>query len=168
MDQARRIVTEIKRGEDFATLAEKDSIDSTSSDGGLMGKVAPSMLRPELRDALRGVAPGQITPVVQTPLGYAILKVEPNTLNNARRTGNRGGISATAATGSVKYLLDISGLNEADFALSKFSKPSDWNQNPQAICQAREQSYAAIKDSAEDFCRLRMNTSAIHSPPSIC
>src|ERR1700693_344372 len=71
-EEAERILDRLKHGQDFALLAEIQSIDSTADDGGLMGKIAPSMLRPELRDALQGLGPGQISQVVRIPLGYAI------------------------------------------------------------------------------------------------
>ena len=43
--------------------------------GGLLGRVSPSTLRPELRNALQGLGVGQISPVVRIATGFAILKV---------------------------------------------------------------------------------------------
>lgn len=59
-------MTRLKNGEDFATLARKESIDSTASEAGSLGEIAISALRPELQEALRGVAAGQASPIVKT------------------------------------------------------------------------------------------------------
>jgi parvulin-like peptidyl-prolyl isomerase len=40
-----------------------------------MGKVDPATLRSELRDALKGLGPGQTTGIIKLPSGYAIVKV---------------------------------------------------------------------------------------------
>src|SRR4029077_11601225 len=72
-EEAERILSQLRQGQDFATLAKQKSIDTTSDAGGLMQNVLPSTLRPEMRDALQAMAPGQLSPVLRTPLGYAIL-----------------------------------------------------------------------------------------------
>ena len=66
---------ELEKGADFAVLARQKSVDATSLDGGLLGKVDPSTLREELRTAVRGLAPGQLSPVFRIPSGFAIVKV---------------------------------------------------------------------------------------------
>jgi parvulin-like peptidyl-prolyl isomerase len=48
-EQAQKILDELRNGEDFTTLARMDSIDSKASDGGYLGHVSLSALRPELR-----------------------------------------------------------------------------------------------------------------------
>src|SRR3954466_6852053 len=73
--EAARVRAEIEKGADFAVLAREKSVDATSLDGGLLGKVDPSTLREELRTALRGLAPGQISPVFRMPSGFAVVKV---------------------------------------------------------------------------------------------
>src|ERR1700674_393553 len=99
-EEAERILERLKQGQDFAVLARLKSIDSTADEGGLMGKIAPSLLRPELRDALQGIGPGQISPVVRVPLGYAILKVTQETVSAGSSNANTGGNAGTLATGS--------------------------------------------------------------------
>ena len=51
--KADHLLQRLKAGEDFATLARELSIDPTASDGGYMGRVDPSTLRSELRNALK-------------------------------------------------------------------------------------------------------------------
>jgi len=74
-EEAQQILERLENGEDFATLAKEKSIDPTASAGGYMGKFAPGELRAELRDALQGMAPGQVSKVARIPEGYAILKI---------------------------------------------------------------------------------------------
>jgi tetratricopeptide (TPR) repeat protein len=55
------------------------------------------------------------------------------------------------ATGSVKYVIDAGGLPEAEAVLRDFPKPSNWNQDPRTICQARRDSLASARQMFEDF-----------------
>jgi hypothetical protein len=151
--EALAIVGRLQKGEDFTALAKSVSIDSTASEGGFLGKVSPSMLRPELRDALQSVQPGGISPVIKMPTGYAILKV----VENSRTADNGAGSSgtpATAATGSVKYTFDLGGLSEMEVGLRNASKPGDWYENPREICEATKRGISAEKHSIEDFLSL--------------
>ena len=151
-EEAERILDRLKQGQDFALLAKIKSIDSTADDGGLMGKIALSMLRPELRDALQGVGPGQISQVIRIPLGYAILKVVQETAPASRNPNmTMGGNAGTLASGSVKSTLAIGGLSEAELGLNKFDKDPDWNEDPRKICEVRRQSLAAEQMSLENF-----------------
>jgi len=73
------ILARLRQGDDFATLAQNFSEDSNSAqNGGDLGFIGESTLEKantELRKAVMGMAPGQITPVIQTNEGYRILKV---------------------------------------------------------------------------------------------
>ena len=124
-DEAERLIERLNKGENFVAVAQAESIDPSASEGGLLGKVELSALRPELRAALRGVGPGQLTPVIQIPTGFAFLKVveqEEVDLTN-RRAADPTGLPALAAGGSVKYVLDVGGLPEAEAILRGFPKP---------------------------------------------
>ena len=78
-EKAQGIVARLNGGENFVAVAQAESIDPTGGTGGLLGKVALSTLPPVLKDALVGVGPGQLSPVVQIPTGFAILKVVDDT-----------------------------------------------------------------------------------------
>src|SRR5450755_3437591 len=67
VEDAQAIEDRLKAGADFAVLAREKSVDATSNDGGFLGKIDPASLRAELRDALRGVQPGQLSKVVKLP-----------------------------------------------------------------------------------------------------
>jgi tetratricopeptide (TPR) repeat protein len=147
-EEARRVVDQVKSGENFVALAQRVSIDPTSDHGGLIGRTTLSALRPELRDALTGVEIGAISRIVQIPTGFAVLRREPDSEAGGADAG--GSVNrAVAATGSVRYVLDIGGLGEARTSLEQFPKPTDWDQDPRTICQMRTQSLAASQASAE-------------------
>lgn len=148
---ADRIHEQLSKGADFAVMARLKSTDPTAEDGGLMGTIDPATLRPELRDALKGLGPGQISAVTRLPAGYAILKVlapgEIAAIDQAEQA--RQYLISTAE--NVRYDFDISGLNETEDAFAKYPKPADWYQDLNAMCQVRERSIAAMKERAEKY-----------------
>lgn len=149
-DKAQRILARLRSGENFIAIAQAESIDPTGDAGGLLGKVTHSTLPPVLKDALIGVAPGQLSGVVQIPTGFAILKVIDDT-DPANINMNASGPGSLATEANVKYVIDVSGLVEAEAVLQAFPKAAAWNQSPLTICQARRQSMAASQKSLEDF-----------------
>jgi len=65
-EEAEQVLQRLNKSEDFAALAREKSIDPTASAGGYMGKFATADLRTELREALQGVAPGELSKVFST------------------------------------------------------------------------------------------------------
>jgi tetratricopeptide (TPR) repeat protein len=152
-EQAQRLVERVRGGEDFATLARAESVDPSAADGGLLGRIAISTLRPDLQAALRGLDAGQMTPIVQIPTGFAFIRVEHDS-NQLAATKPLS--QALLATGSVKYVLDVGGLPEAETVLREYPKPSTWNQDPRTSCQTRVDSLAAGRLPFDDFFSPRM------------
>ncbi|HET8546467.1 MAG TPA: peptidylprolyl isomerase [Bryobacteraceae bacterium] len=82
-EQAREkielIQTRLKRGEDFAMVAQNLSEDpNTAPNGGDLGFVPESALErvhPEVRKIVLALQPGQTSPPIQTPAGFQILKL---------------------------------------------------------------------------------------------
>ena len=146
-DEAARIAQRLAAGENFIALAAKVSLDASADKGGLLGRVSPSTLRPELRNALQGLGVGQISPVVHIATGFAILKVVADADAGDAPAGTPS--PALAATGSVKYGLDVSGMGEALVGMNQSPHPSDWNVDPHALCGMRQQSIAAVQSSLE-------------------
>ena len=147
-EKAQRLLTRLNDGEDFVALAQAESIDPTGDAGGLIGKVTLSTLPPVLKDALAGVAPGHLSAVVQIPTGFAILKVVDDT-DPANISMNADTPATLATEAGVRYVIDVSGLLEAEAILQAFPKPADWNESPRAICQARRESLASSQKSLE-------------------
>ena len=161
-DEAQRVVERLRAGEGFETIARQVSIDPTADQGGLLGTVALSALRPEIGGALAGVGPGQISPIVPVPTGFAVLQV----VAPARSGGAAAApmTPAVAATGSVRYVFNISGFNEAQTSLRDFPKPPDWNLDPKTFCQMRVQSLAAAQSALERVIREETAAGGAPSP----
>jgi len=149
--KAQQIVERLKRGEDFAVLAKEKSSDATAESGGYMGTIDPSMLRAELKEALTGVAPGQVSPIVHIPEGYAILKVLPPDSVVQMENSNRNRLAAVSALGSVKYTPNVSGIGEAESALFRSAKPPGWDQDLKMVCESRKQTLANATRRLEDL-----------------
>jgi len=142
--QADQVLRELKAGADFAAMAREISIDPTSSGGGYMGRVDLSSLRSELREAVKGVNPGQITGVIKLPSSYAILKVLPESETSASGTVNPAAALPSSATGTIRYAPNVGGKAEADLAYRKFPKPENWNRDLNTLCQIRRDSLASV------------------------
>jgi tetratricopeptide (TPR) repeat protein len=143
-DKARQILERLRNGEDFAAIAKKESIDPSAADGGGLGSVELSTMRPELREALKGLAPGQTTGVIQVASGYVILKVLPES-QAAPGQGMGPGQSRDAplaGKSAIRYPADVAGQVIADMLFQKFPKPAGWEQDLRAVCDARTQSLA--------------------------
>jgi tetratricopeptide (TPR) repeat protein len=165
VEKAQRIVSRLQGGENFIALAQAESIDPTATAGGLLGKVTLSTLPSLLKDALVGVAPGQLSPVVQIPTGFAILKVVEET-DPANRNMNADPTGPSLATeANVRYVIDVSGLVEAEAVLQAFPKPAGWDESPQTICQARRQSMESSERSLENFLSSEKEAARAVRPP---
>jgi tetratricopeptide (TPR) repeat protein len=153
---------ELEKGADFAVLAREKSVDATSLDGGLLGKVDPATLREELRTALRGLAPGQLSPVFRIPSGFAIVKVlAPDELAGIAES-QRARQAAIRAEGSIRFDVNVSGFTEAGAALANYDKPAHWNADPSRSCAMRQQSFADLKARAKKLAAAADD--AGHSP----
>jgi hypothetical protein len=152
-DEASKILQLLKGGADFAALARDKSADATAMDGGLLGRVDPATLRPELRDALQGLRPGELSRIVKLPSGYAILKAGTEA-ELSLDSANRARQAALSAPGSVRYGPDVDGLQEAASALVAIVKPDGWDQDPQSICDAHSRSYSAVREWLEGMLSL--------------
>jgi len=146
VDEAERILKQLESGFDFGVLAREKSTDATAIDGGFLGKVDPASLRPELRDALQGLRPGELSRIVKLPSGYALLKVLPESEVARLDEVNRARQAAISAAGSVKYVPDLNGGREALAAIEQIPKPDGWDQDLQAICEVHARAYATAMD----------------------
>lgn len=73
-DEALDVLARLDAGEDFADLASELSLDEGSAaDGGSLGCMAPASFVPEFRDALVGLADGEVSVVVETQFGFHVL-----------------------------------------------------------------------------------------------
>ena len=148
LEAAQRILERLRNGESFATLARTESTSPTAEMGGWLGKVTLGELRPEVRRAVEGLKPGQATPVIRTPTGFAIFRIEEDDPSDAERARPP---AALASAGAVKYVYDVSGFTDARLSLEALAKAPDWNMDPQSICTARDEALAATRKSVDSY-----------------
>jgi hypothetical protein len=143
--KAEQILNRLKKGEDFAGIAKTESIDPNASAGGYTGPVDPSTLRLELREALKGILPGQTTGIIIVPSGYVILKLLAETQPGVAQGMGPGQARdlPLAGQGAMRYPADVAGQVLADMLFQKFTKPAKWEQDLQGICDIRKHSLAA-------------------------
>src|SRR5687767_12751719 len=146
-EAAQRVAQQLAGGANFVALAGAQSIDPSARNGGLIGSVALSALRPEMREALQRLEIGQVSPVIRVPLGFAVIQLVP--AQPAAAPLRSSELAGLAATGAVRATLSVDGLGEAETALNNFDKPADWNQHPLLICQLRQQSSASVLKSLD-------------------
>ena len=73
---AQAILDSIKAGADFATMAKKYSEDPASAkNGGDLGFVKRGVFYPEFEAAAFALKPGQLSDVVETPVGFHIIQL---------------------------------------------------------------------------------------------
>ncbi len=70
------IVSELKKGGDFAALAIERSEGPYASNGGDMGYVVPGQLLEEIDDVIFKMQKGELSDVVETRIGYHVFLVE--------------------------------------------------------------------------------------------
>ena len=72
--EAEQIQAQLKSGADFVKMAQTKSIDLSASDGGDLGYFGPEELIPALQEAVLRLKPGEISGIIETGMGYHILK----------------------------------------------------------------------------------------------
>jgi tetratricopeptide (TPR) repeat protein len=165
--EAQSVLGRLQRGEDFAVLAKQLSTDNTASDGGNMGKVNPMNLRPEIRDALQGLAPGEMSGIVHLPSGFAILKllsIQAAAAQSSSGTDNSRILPHTAAS-VIRYQQPVGGKGEADLGFRSIPKPDGWSQDLQLMCKLRQQSLDAVIGVARENLDPNNPQGSVSHPP---
>ena len=140
-EQAEKVIKEFKAGTDFGVLAKENSIDITADDGGYLGRMNLVQLEPDVRSAVSAIHAGQITGVIHTSDGYAVLTIFP-AAPHAQHLISQREISSLVSTGVVRSSLDVGGLGVADQVFTAFQKPEGWDRDLHQICKIRKQSHA--------------------------
>ena len=68
--------TELVQGGDFAAVAKRESMDGTAQLGGDLGWVRRGKTVPEFEQWAFSLAVGQLSPIVETPYGYHLMRVD--------------------------------------------------------------------------------------------
>ncbi len=73
--EAADLRSQIEGGATFQVIARDHSVDPSATSGGYLGTFALSDLRPEYQDALRGLAPGEVSPVASIDGEYFLFQL---------------------------------------------------------------------------------------------
>jgi len=155
-DMAERLLQQLRSGENFVALASGVSVDPSATSGGLVGPVSLSDLRPQIRTALENLRVGELSPIVQLPTGFGILKIVPNpeadTASVATAAGSVMGsfTSPLGAASSVKYVYDLSGYVETVLALRNATLTNDDLANFPKLCDVRRQLTATVQAKVDE------------------
>ena len=156
-DKAAQVLEQLKNGADFSKLAQAESHDPSASQGGLIGPVALSELRPDLQTALRTLPVGDVSGVLQLPTGFAIVQRAEPSSSQPRVRGNE--VLAVSAASNVKFTLSVDGFSEAGTALNNLEKPADWNQSSRLICEYRQQAVDRVNTALSKVLALEAQSS---------
>jgi peptidyl-prolyl cis-trans isomerase SurA len=74
--KAESLLAEIKAGGNFESIARRESMDASRELGGDLGWERPSKYVPEFARWVSALPPGQLSPVVETPFGFHIIRVD--------------------------------------------------------------------------------------------
>jgi peptidyl-prolyl cis-trans isomerase C len=75
-DEAKAIVKRLEAGEDFVALAAAASIGPSGKSGGDLGWFGRGQMPKSFEDAAFALQPGQVSPPVESPLGWHVFKLE--------------------------------------------------------------------------------------------
>lgn len=107
--EAEKIINELNHGADFATLAKKDSTDtSTAKQGGELGWFKPQQMVPPFSAALEKLKPGQYTKQpVKTQYGWHVILLEKErTAAPPSYTASKARLENEAKSSMVRGYLD--------------------------------------------------------------
>jgi parvulin-like peptidyl-prolyl isomerase len=76
MNQIKDLRKRALAGEDFGELAKKNSQDIRAKDGGMSDWIGHGEMIPEIDKIIFQARPGEISEVIETPMGYHLFKVE--------------------------------------------------------------------------------------------
>lgn len=79
----------LKHGEDFGELARLHSQDGSAANGGDLGWVNPGDTVPEFERGMDALQDGEVSPVIQSPFGFHIIKVEERRIQDMSQEKQR-------------------------------------------------------------------------------
>lgn len=77
--EAEQLIERLVDGDDFASLAKQFSHGAYSKNGGLWPADAVTDVRRDLREIIYSLAAGELTNIIESPIGYHIIKCIENT-----------------------------------------------------------------------------------------
>lgn len=134
---ANMILRRLRSGASFEVLAKQYSIVPSARNGGYIGKIEIFNLPLKFRTALQGLGPGQVTEIIQTDLGYVIIKIVGKAKATRLETFGQTGMGTTGFTLNYKPVTEVSGLRQVDNAFARMPKPYTYEQDLEVNCTLR-------------------------------
>lgn len=133
--KAQSILDRIRKGEDFAKLAQENSDDPGSkANGGDMPFFTKGEMVPEFDQAAFSMSPGQVSELVETQFGYHIIRVEEkrtSALDEKAREKIKGKLEQEAFEKKIDEIVSKARLEIAeDFTVSAAPPPPAFSGNP--------------------------------------
>ena len=83
--RAKSALSKLQQGASFEELAQSQSEDQVSAArGGDLGWVRPESLPPELREKALGLSVGELSPLIQSEMGFHLLRLEESVRNQRK------------------------------------------------------------------------------------
>ena len=147
IEETEAIRVRIKAGESFEELALRYSIDPSAAEGGYLGKVKVNGLRPEVQEAVNGLATGDVSAVFPIASNHAILKI----LNRPRAPAFK-----QMRGDQAQLVAYVSGFEENLYFFSRLPKPPNFHQDLQTICNLKTSAIeTAIRDTESQIAAAR-------------
>lgn len=83
--RAETVLSKLRQGGNFETLAQQYSEDPNFSSGGNLGTFKSGDFLPEIENAISSLRPGETTPIVKSRMGYHIVKLTSKKLTTDPR-----------------------------------------------------------------------------------
>ena len=80
LKRAQGVEEKLKNGQSFEKMAEQFSEDPNFTKGGLLGTFKAGEMLKEIDEAVKKLAPGEISPVIKTSNGFHLIKITKRTL----------------------------------------------------------------------------------------
>lgn len=74
--KAESLLAEIKGGAPFEQVAKREGMDGTREIGGDLGWARPGQMVPEFERWIFSLRPGELGPVIETPFGFHVIRVD--------------------------------------------------------------------------------------------
>jgi peptidyl-prolyl cis-trans isomerase SurA len=74
--KADSLLAEIKAGAPFEQVAKREGMDGTKEIGGDLGWARPGQMVPEFERWIFSLRPGELGPVIETPFGFHVIRVD--------------------------------------------------------------------------------------------
>jgi parvulin-like peptidyl-prolyl isomerase len=142
-------------GEDFANLARENSSDASAAEGGDLGFFGRGRMVPQFEQAAFALQPGQISPVVESPFGFHVIKVEERRMQPFpadQRDQFRAFLVGRARQEAAQHLIDslqtATGLKVSSGAVKQMKEMA---QQPDARPRGRAANRALVEYRGGEF-----------------